>query len=204
MEGLVGRLEEDSKSHLEEDSKNKKTQKKSNEQKKREINAICVNIIKHRLGSFCKTNATALALIFKALIRGEAVYSRVQFLQDSSANALLCQKENQKNNQKSLQQTKNFKDFKESPEHLLNQEESKSNKKNAMSKLDSKQKEITRGIGEEEIEKKMQKNHQLQDFESQEMNTKNPKKDSDEPIQQTSKDSKEARDLPSFPLNIEG
>lgn len=77
---------------VKEDSTKTSTHQESNKQKTEEIDAIRVNIIKYHLSKFCKANANALALIFKALMRGEAIYSKVQFLQDSQTKSLLCQK----------------------------------------------------------------------------------------------------------------
>lgn len=75
-----------------EDLANEKECNKSEKQKSEAICAIRIGIIKYHLSKFCKTNASALALIFKTLIKGETIYSKVQFLQDCSKGGLLCQK----------------------------------------------------------------------------------------------------------------
>lgn len=94
---------------VEEDSKNQKTNQ-TNKQKEKEIRAIQLSIVQYHLSKFCKANATALALIFKALLRGEAIYPKVQFFQDLNTGRLLCQNKqdsnesiNQENSQTSIQ-----------------------------------------------------------------------------------------------------
>lgn len=98
MQGLVAK-----------DSAKTSTHQESNQQKAEEISAIRTNIIKYHLSKFCKANANALALIFKALIRGEALYSKVQFLQDFQTKNLLCQEakdSNQENPKEPTQESK--------------------------------------------------------------------------------------------------
>ncbi|WP_297810159.1 hypothetical protein [uncultured Helicobacter sp.] len=98
--------------------------------KTEEIRDIRANIIKHHLTKFCKANATALALIFKALMRGEILYSKVQFLQDCNTNGLLCQSikdsDNLKNQQKLQKESQNSKingkDFKINQTQTLKQQ----------------------------------------------------------------------------------
>lgn len=94
---------------VEEDSKNQKINQ-TNKQKEKEICTIQLSIVQYHLGKFCKANATALALIFKALLRGEAIYPKVQFFQDLNRGGLLCQNKqdsnqsiNQENPQTSIQ-----------------------------------------------------------------------------------------------------
>ncbi|WP_416860740.1 hypothetical protein [Helicobacter ganmani] len=84
MQGFVAKKQED--------LANEKECNKSEKQKSEAICTIRIGIIKYHLSKFCKTNASALALIFKALMRGETIYSKVQFLQDCSNGSLLCQR----------------------------------------------------------------------------------------------------------------
>ncbi|MBD5165483.1 hypothetical protein [Helicobacter sp.] len=148
----------------------------SNEQKTEEINAIRTNIMKYHLGKFCKANANALALIFKALIRGEAIYSKVQFLQDSQTNSLLCQKvqdSNQGNPKEPAQESKIGR--------MYHKKESKINKKDSLAQPSQSPKH-------QEIQKPKEKVQS--------------KKDSKDSIQET----ESIPDNPAtpFPLNIEG
>lgn len=62
MQGFVAKKQED--------LANEKECNKSEKQKSEAICTIRIGIIKYHLSKFCKTNASALALIFKALMRG--------------------------------------------------------------------------------------------------------------------------------------
>lgn len=115
----------------------------SNQQKTEEISAIRANIIKYHLSRFCKANANALALIFKALIRGEAIYSKVQFLQDLQTNSLLCQKvkdSNQENPKEPTQESKIGR--------MYHKKESKIDKKASLMQPSKPPKEIQKPIQE--------------------------------------------------------
>lgn len=169
MQGSVGRLEDNSQDK----------QKESEKQKEQEISLICSDIIKHRLSKFCKLNAAALGLIFKALMRGEAVYPKMQFLQDCNANALLSRKNNlqELTNQKSL-----YEDSKKSLKNIPSQQESSINKKSNHTKAKSQTIILkdSKIAGERKIE-----------LSRQECDSKKNKESTQE-------------NLPSFPLSIEG
>ncbi len=160
-----------------EDSKDSSTENESRKQKAEEISAIYTHIIRHCLSRFCKANATALALIFKALMRGEMVYSKVQFLQDLDTNHLLCQK-TEEINTANTQNDSLPQELKSSP--MYHKRESKNNKS------------VNKDIQISKQSKNQQKNNQI-----------NLQQDAKNPAQSTeSKPSDNSSTL--FPLNIEG
>ncbi len=48
-------------------------EKTKNAERQKQIKNIQLNVIKYQLSNFCKRNSKALALIFKALLKGEKI-----------------------------------------------------------------------------------------------------------------------------------
>lgn len=71
--------------------------------KQQQIKNIQLDIIKHQFSNFCKHNSKALALIFKALIKGEnAAQSNPRLnTQNKSIDSIESSKTNHKTNQES-------------------------------------------------------------------------------------------------------
>lgn len=166
---------------IEEDSKNQKTNQ-TNKQKEKEISAIRVSIVQYHLSKFCKANATALALIFKALLRGEAIYPKVQFFQDLNTGRLLCQNKQDSN-------------------QSINQESQKTSIQ--------KDEKIPNKINEKELQNDIARNGDSIITTPQPLKKQTIKKDREELQENTSEDSvsnaeSKAKYSNGFPLNIEG
>lgn len=161
-----------------EDSKDKKPDKLE-KQKEQEIVAIQRSIVQYHLSKFCKANAVALAVIFKALIRGEGIYPKARFLQDLSAERLLSHKE------KESQQTTN----QENPPNNI--QKNRETFKNSSKTESQDNATISKDSAIITTQSKIQESD---------------KKESQENISQDSTSNAQSKGKPSssFPLNIEG